>query len=103
MVHGRSSDSTQCPLIRRCTEHLRLSLATFLLSRLPPDAPPGGESGLAVLNRSLPDMRDIVEKHAGETVLIVSHKATIRLLIGAYLGFDLRRYRGKRLPSRVRI
>jgi len=56
-------------------------------------APPGGESGLAVLNRSLPHMRDIVEAHAGQTVLVVSHKATIRLLIGAYLGFDLRRYR----------
>ncbi|EGD75521.1 phosphoglycerate mutase [Salpingoeca rosetta] len=56
-------------------------------------APPGGESGLEVLSRALPPIRKIVEKHAGETVLVVSHKATIRLLIGSFLGFDLRRYR----------
>lgn len=58
-------------------------------------APKGGESGLAVLARSLPVVRDIVEGHAGATVLVVSHKATIRLLIGSFLGFDLRGYRDR--------
>ena len=83
MRHRASSNTITSPTLAPC--HPLLTAA---------DAPPGGESGLAVLNRSLPHMRDIVEAHAGQTVLVVSHKATIRLLIGAYLGFDLRRYRG---------
>eukprot|EP00730_Choanoeca_flexa_P018686 TRINITY_DN9099_c0_g1_i2.p1 TRINITY_DN9099_c0_g1~~TRINITY_DN9099_c0_g1_i2.p1 ORF type:complete len:249 (+),score=43.20 TRINITY_DN9099_c0_g1_i2:28-747(+) len=56
-------------------------------------APEEGESGLQVLTRALPCVREIVSKHPGQTVIVVSHKATIRLLIGSYLGFDLRRYR----------
>ena len=31
--------------------------------------------------------------HPGEIICVVSHKATIRLLLGAILGFDPRRYR----------
>mmetsp|Transcript_6656 Transcript_6656/g.9211 ORF Transcript_6656/g.9211 Transcript_6656/m.9211 type:complete len:235 (+) Transcript_6656:91-795(+) len=56
-------------------------------------APQGGETGLQVLTRALPCIREIVANHSGKTVLVVSHKATIRLLIGSFLGFDLRRYR----------
>jgi broad specificity phosphatase PhoE len=56
-------------------------------------APAGGESGLAVTARALPALIDIVRKHPGETVLVVSHKATIRLLLSSLLGFDPRRYR----------
>lgn len=56
-------------------------------------APPGGETGLAVLERALPALRQLVEKHAGETIAIVSHKATNRLLIAYLLGMDVRRYR----------
>ncbi len=56
-------------------------------------APEGGESGLAVTARALPDLLDIVRKHEGESVIIVSHKATIRLLLSSLLGFDPRRYR----------
>jgi broad specificity phosphatase PhoE len=56
-------------------------------------APSGGESGLAVTARSLPVLVDIVRAHPGETVLVVSHKATIRLLLSSLLGFDPRRYR----------
>lgn len=54
---------------------------------------PDGESGLDVLQRALPALRQIILKHAGQTVLVVSHKATNRLMIGAVLGIDLRRYR----------
>ena len=43
-------------------------------------APDGGESGVAVLARALPVIREIVTRHAGERVLVVSHKATIRLI-----------------------
>jgi probable phosphoglycerate mutase len=58
-------------------------------------APRGGEAGLDVLARALPVVRDIVVRHAGETVLLVSHKATIRLLISSLLGFDARGYRDR--------
>jgi probable phosphoglycerate mutase len=58
-------------------------------------APTGGESGLDVMARALPVVRQIVEAHAGDNVLIVSHKATIRLLISSLLGFDARGYRDR--------
>ncbi len=56
-------------------------------------APAGGESGLAVTARALPALIDVVRQHPGENILIVSHKATIRLLLSSLLGFDPRRYR----------
>ena len=56
-------------------------------------APPGGESGLAVTARALPVLIEIVRAHRGQCVLVVSHKATIRLLLSSLLGFDPRRYR----------
>jgi probable phosphoglycerate mutase len=56
-------------------------------------APAGGESGLAVTARALPALIDVVREHPGENILIVSHKATIRLLLSSLLGFDPRRYR----------
>jgi len=56
-------------------------------------APQGGESGLAVTARALPALLDLVRQHSGETLLVVSHKATIRLLLSSLLGFDPRRYR----------
>lgn len=56
-------------------------------------APQGGETGLAVTARSLPAILDIVRAHPGERVIVVSHKATIRLLLSSLLGFDPRRYR----------
>ena len=56
-------------------------------------APQGGETGLDVTARALPAMLDLVRAHPGETILVVSHKATIRLLLSSLLGFDPRRYR----------
>ena len=56
-------------------------------------APDGGESGLAVTARALPVLIEIVRENPGRTVLVVSHKATIRLLLSSLLGFDPRRYR----------
>ena len=56
-------------------------------------APMGGESGLAVTARALPVLMDIVREHAADNILIVSHKATIRLLLSSLVGFDPRRYR----------
>jgi broad specificity phosphatase PhoE len=58
-------------------------------------APQGGESGVQVVARALPLIRDIVVAHPGENVLVVSHKATIRLIIASLLGFDARGYRDR--------
>jgi broad specificity phosphatase PhoE len=58
-------------------------------------APEGGESGVAVLARSLPVIREIVVAHEGQCVLVVSHKATLRILISSVLGFDARGYRDR--------
>jgi broad specificity phosphatase PhoE len=58
-------------------------------------APLGGESGISVLNRALPALRDIVERHPDRSVAIVSHKGTNRLIVGSLLGFDVRGYRDR--------
>ena len=58
-------------------------------------APKGGESGLDVMARALPAVREITEAHPGENVIVVSHKATIRLIISSLLGFDARGYRDR--------
>jgi probable phosphoglycerate mutase len=58
-------------------------------------APEGGESGLNVLARALPVIREIVLAHQGANVAVVSHKATIRLVISSLLGFDARGYRDR--------
>src|SRR5437762_5997870 len=56
-------------------------------------APLGGESGLAVTARALPALIELVRENVGRNILVVSHKATIRLLLSSLLGFDPRRYR----------
>jgi broad specificity phosphatase PhoE len=58
-------------------------------------APVGGESGVAVLARALPAIREIVVEHQGQCVLVVSHKGTLRILISSLLGFDARGYRDR--------
>lgn len=58
-------------------------------------APAGGESGVAVLARALPVIREIVTAHAGGRVLVVSHKATLRLILSSLLAFDPRGYRDR--------
>ena len=58
-------------------------------------APLEGESGISVLARALPVIREIVVNHKDKNVLVVSHKATLRLLISSLLGFDVRGYRDR--------
>ncbi len=58
-------------------------------------APQGGEAGVNVIARALPIIREIVLNHRGQNVLVVSHKATLRLLISSLLGFDARGYRDR--------
>lgn len=58
-------------------------------------APQGGEAGVNVIARALPVIREIVTRHPGQCVLVVSHKATLRLVISSLLGFDARGYRDR--------
>jgi probable phosphoglycerate mutase len=58
-------------------------------------APTRGETGLQVLARALPAFLAIAAAHPGGPVLVVSHKATLRLVIGSLLGVDLPGYRDK--------
>jgi probable phosphoglycerate mutase len=58
-------------------------------------APKDGESGLSVLARALPVIREIVVAHPDQRVMVVSHKATLRLILSSLLGFDARGYRDR--------
>jgi broad specificity phosphatase PhoE len=56
-------------------------------------APTGGELAIAVATRSLRTIDDIRCKFADGNVLIVSHKATIRIMLCGLLGIDVGRFR----------
>ena len=43
----------------------------------------------------MPALLDIVNNNQGSTILVISHKATIRLLLSSLLGFDPRKYRDR--------
>ena len=58
-------------------------------------APEGGESGISVLARALPVIREIVVNDTDKNILVVSHKATLRLILSSLLGFDARGYRDR--------
>jgi probable phosphoglycerate mutase len=58
-------------------------------------APSSGETGLQVLARALPAFLALSARHADRSVLVVSHKATIRLVVSALLGVELRGYRDR--------
>ncbi len=58
-------------------------------------APIDGESGISVLARALPVIRQIVVSHQDNNIVVVSHKATIRLILSSLLGFDERGYRDR--------
>lgn len=58
-------------------------------------APPGGESGQAVAARAVPALETIVSRHPDGTVLVVSHKTTIRIIVCALMGIDLDLFRAR--------
>jgi broad specificity phosphatase PhoE len=58
-------------------------------------APVNGESGISVLARALPVIRQIVVSQREKNIVVVSHKATIRLLLSSLLGFNERGYRDR--------
>ena len=51
--------------------------------------PPGGETQQAVLARVVPCIVELSTAHAGQTIVIVSHRTTLRLLIGHLLNLSL--------------
>jgi probable phosphoglycerate mutase len=88
--HGRWEGLTRHEVEERyCDEYAAWEADPFTF------APEAGESGLAVLARALPVVRQIVTEHPGQTVLVVSHKATLRLILSSLLGFDARGYRDR--------
>jgi probable phosphoglycerate mutase len=56
-------------------------------------APPGGESGDAIAARALAAVARIRAHHADGKVLVLSHKATLRVLVCALLGIDVDLFR----------
>jgi probable phosphoglycerate mutase len=57
--------------------------------------PTGGETAVQVASRALPVITEIEEKYPSGNVLVVSHKATIRIMLCSLLGIDLGRYRDR--------
>jgi len=58
-------------------------------------APTGGETSLQIANRALPVIAEIEATYSEGNVLVVSHKATIRIILCSLLGIDLGRYRDR--------
>ena len=58
-------------------------------------ATPGGETAFQVAGRAAPVLDRIQREHPQGRVFIVSHKATIRILVCALLGMDVRRFRDR--------
>ncbi|MEB3885227.1 histidine phosphatase family protein [Lyngbya sp. CCY1209] len=61
------------------------------------NAPTGGEKGVDVARRSYAVLREIQEQHESGNVLVVSHKATIRIMLCQLLGIDVGRFRDRLL------
>jgi broad specificity phosphatase PhoE len=59
------------------------------------NAPDGGETGLQVANRALGVVSEITNSHQSGNVLIVSHKATIRIILCNLMGIEQGRYRDR--------
>jgi broad specificity phosphatase PhoE len=57
------------------------------------NAPTGGERAVAVAHRALRVTEEIRQRHSTGNVLVVSHKATIRIMLCGLLGIDVGRFR----------
>ena len=56
-------------------------------------APTGGEMAIEIARRSLRVIEEIKERFSDGNVLLVSHKATIRIILCSLLGVDVGRFR----------
>ncbi|MGY6276940.1 histidine phosphatase family protein [Methylomonas sp. MgM2] len=57
--------------------------------------PTGGETAMQIASRALPVISEIEATHASGNVLVVSHKATLRIILCSLLGIDVGRYRDR--------
>jgi probable phosphoglycerate mutase len=58
-------------------------------------APTGGELAVEISRRALRVLEEIEREHADGNVLVVSHKATIRIMLCSLLGIDVGRFRDR--------
>jgi broad specificity phosphatase PhoE len=56
-------------------------------------SPPGGETAYDIAARALPVVTRVRGRHGSGHVVLVSHKATIRVIVCALLGMPLQRFR----------
>jgi probable phosphoglycerate mutase len=56
-------------------------------------SPPGGETAYDIAARAMPVIARVRDRHTSGHVMLVSHKATIRVIVCALLGIPLRRFR----------
>ncbi len=59
------------------------------------NSPTRGERGVDVARRSSVILEEIEQSHPSGNVLVVSHKATIRIMLCSLLGIDVGRYRDR--------
>jgi broad specificity phosphatase PhoE len=57
--------------------------------------PTNGETAVQVASRALPIITEIESRYRNGNVLVVSHKATIRIILCSLMGIDLGRYRDR--------
>jgi len=56
-------------------------------------SPPGGETAYDIAARAMPVLTRLRDRHKSGHVMIVSHKATVRVIVCALLGMPLQRFR----------
>jgi alpha-ribazole phosphatase len=59
------------------------------------NAPPGGERGIDIARRASLVLEEIEGRYREGNVLLVSHKATIRIMLCELMGIDVGRYRDR--------
>ena len=59
------------------------------------NSPTGGEKGIDIARRSNEVLEEIEQNYQSGNILVVSHKATIRIMLCSLLGIDVGRYRDR--------
>ena len=66
---------------------------TRWLARPAEVAPPGGETAQQLATRSCAAIDELAETYRGHSVLVMCHKATMRIIVCTLLGIDINSYR----------